>query len=88
MSNRRSNEFIASASAEPDVGEPVAADQERLLRLARVIEGEIIPRLLISMSVGARATRPPAPELHAGTEPQPGPEPFQASATAPGIPAR
>jgi hypothetical protein len=84
MSNRRSNEFIASASADHvDVGEPVAAEQERLLRLARVIEGEIIPRLLISLSVGVRAARPTAPEQHAGADPQPGPEPFQANATPP-----
>jgi hypothetical protein len=82
MSNRRSNEFIASASAErADVGEPVAAEQERLLRLARVIEGEIIPRLLISLSVGVRAARPTPPELHAGADPQPGAEAFQANAT-------
>jgi hypothetical protein len=84
MSNRRPNEFINAASAEHvDVGEPVAAEQARLLRLARVIEGEIIPRLLISLSVGVRAARPAAPEPHAGPDPQLGPESFQARATPP-----
>jgi hypothetical protein len=81
MSNRRSNELVTSASAERvEVGEPMAAEQDRLMRLARVIEGEIIPRLLISLSVGVRAARPTPPELHAGADPQPGTEPFQAAA--------
>ncbi len=83
MSNRRSNEFITPASAERvEVGEPVAAEQARRTRLARVIEGEIIPRLLISLSVGVRAARPTA-ELHASADPRPSTEPQQANATPP-----
>lgn len=55
MSNRRSITLISAPSADrADVGGRLAADEERLLRLARVIEGEIIPRLLISMTVAIR----------------------------------
>lgn len=89
MSNRRANEFVTAASAERvEVGEPLAAEQDRLMRLARVIEGEIIPRLLISLSVGVRAARPTASELHAGADPQPSTEPFQANATPASTAAR
>lgn len=89
MSNRRSNEFNAAASAERvDVAEPVAAEQERLMRLARVIEGEIIPRLLISLSVGVRAARPTASELQPSADPQRETESFQANASPPGTSAR
>jgi hypothetical protein len=85
MSNRRSNELASAASAERvEVGEPMAAEQDRLMRLARVIEGEIIPRLLISLSVGVRAARATPSELHAGADPQPTPEPFQATLPPPG----
>jgi hypothetical protein len=89
MSNRRANEFVAPASAERiEAGEPLATEQDRLMRLARVIEGEIIPRLLISLSVGVRAARPTSSELHAGADPQPSIEPFQATASPPGPAAR
>jgi hypothetical protein len=83
MSNRRANEFVTAASAERvEAGESLATEQDRLMRLARVIEGEIIPRLLISLSVGVRAARPTPSELHAGADPQPSPEP-QATASPP-----
>ena len=83
MSNRRSNEFVTAASAERvEVGEAVVADQERLMRLARVIEGEIIPRLLISLSVGVRAARVTASELTTNADPHTSIE-TQATATPP-----
>ncbi len=85
MSNRRSNELISAASADrAEAGDPVAAEQERLMKLARVIEGEIIPRLLISLSVGVRAARPAAPELLGSADAShPGADPHQSNATPP-----
>lgn len=84
MSNRRSNGVISAVSAD-DAGavESVAAEQERLLRLARVIEGEIIPRLLISLSVGVRAARPASHELRALADPHPNTDLNQANANPP-----
>ena len=85
MSNRRSNEIISAASAErTEAAEPVAAEQARLMRLARVIEGEIIPRLLISLSVGVRAARTAAPEPRAKADvPYASGDPQQSNATPP-----
>jgi hypothetical protein len=90
MSNRRSNEFVtADSSADRvELGEPLGSEQDRRMRLARVIEGEIIPRLLISLSVGVRAARPTPSELHAGADPQPTADSFQATPTPAGTAAR
>jgi hypothetical protein len=89
MSNRRSNELVTAGSADRvEVGEPPAVEQDRLMRLARVIEGEIIPRLLISLSVGVRAATPTPSELHAGADPKASTEPFQATVNPPSTAAR
>lgn len=84
MSNRRSNGFVAATSADrAEVGESVVAENERRLRLARVIEGEIIPRLLIALSVGVRAARPTMPDPYASIDPHPNTDPQQANSTPP-----
>ena len=63
MSRRRSITLVPAPSHDLAGSDRYAEpEEERLSRLARIIEGEIVPRLLISLGSGYRTAARPAPD--------------------------